>query len=192
GRTEAGGSASSQQAEEGEQDSQQPVVSVATLGDVLFSATQPLQGSLPPVSTVAVELAPVATPAQQAMQDVVLSTQAEPEADDTPAAEAASAQPDVPADPATPAAETGSDVVSSAAPVAPENTPAQPQPAAPAAAAEPGNTAAADAASDVMAQAQDLALGLAALTSAGRSKILWDRQPGSGKRAAERGTKNRR
>lgn len=43
-----------------------------------------------------------------------------------------------------------------------------------------------------MAQAQDLALGLAALTSAGRSKILWDRQPGSGKRAAERGTKNRR
>jgi len=88
--------------------------------------------------------------------------------------------------------EAGSDVVSSAAPAAPSEAADQQPSAQPAAAAEPDNTAAAQAASDVMAQAQDMALGLAALTSVGRSKILWDRQPGSGKRAAERGTKNRR
>ena len=194
GRTGSAAAGSQQQAAEGdgEQDSQQPVVSLATLGEVLFTPTQPLQGNLPPVSNVVVQLAAPVSPAQQTMQDVVLSEQAEPDTAETPAAQAAAGQPEAPATEVAPAVEAGSDVVSSAAPSAPSEAADQQPSAQPAAAAEPDNTAAAQAASDVMAQAQDMALGLAALTSVGRSKILWDRQPGSGKRAAERGTKNRR
>jgi len=175
----------------------EPVVNLQTLGQVLFTGIAPLSASVNPVSPVAVELAPVQTPAQQVVEELALSAQAPEQAETAPAAapdataegeaapasEAAPApdlttQPAAAADAPVSAWTGGSDVVFSAAL----------QEATPVAAHAAGQTAEA---APAMAGVQDLSLGLAALTGAGRGKILWDKRPAAGNRSAERGNRKR-